>query len=209
MLDWTREDLAAATGLSLNTIRNLEAGIISPRHTTNSIIRQVIEGKGIEFTEHEGVRRRPTDLLLYRGQNSCETFYDDVLQTIRQRGGGVLAVCASPRMLLQSVGASERNVERLKELSVAADVKCQLSECREPSLLPPSIQFRAVPKFRVCPSDYFIYGDRLAFVMPDDGVGLRFVIVQSATTARHWGGHFFDLWHEAVPFVAQATPRRA
>jgi transcriptional regulator with XRE-family HTH domain len=209
MLDWTREDLAVATGLSPNTIRNLEAGIISPRHATNSIIRQVLERKGLEFTDHEGVRRRPIDLLLHRGHDSCDKFFDDLLQTIKQRGGDVLAVCTSPAMLLQSVGASERNLERLEQLSAAADVKCLLADYREPPFALPSVQFRVVSKLQVYPSGYYVFGDRIGFVMAGDGVELRFMVVQDAGTARHWGGHFLDLWNDAVPLSTPVHARRA
>jgi predicted transcriptional regulator len=48
-LDWSQEDLAIVTGLSLTTIRNLEMGYISPRNATTHVVRQAIENAGLEF----------------------------------------------------------------------------------------------------------------------------------------------------------------
>lgn len=51
ILNWSQQDLAQSTGLSITTIRKLEMGFISPRNTTTNVIRQAIEGAGIEFLD--------------------------------------------------------------------------------------------------------------------------------------------------------------
>ena len=85
MLDWSQYDLASATGLSDTTIGNLESGQMSPRSSTASVIRRVLENAGLEFIEPEGVRMRRDDVMLYDGADSCDQLFDDILHTIPLR----------------------------------------------------------------------------------------------------------------------------
>jgi transcriptional regulator with XRE-family HTH domain len=205
MLDWSREDLAAATGLSLSTIRSLEAGTISPRQATYQTILQAVEENGLEFTDREGVRARARDLLLFDGPDSADRFFEDILQTLRQRGGDVRTICPTQTLLTQAIGASDQTFERFEQLSAAALVKCLLSDCHEPLHAAGTIQFRAIAKLQACPSPYFIYGDKLGFVMREGGIEVRFIVIQSVSIARHWGDSFLDLWDSAVPFLTHAN----
>ena len=78
MLDWSQYDLASAAGLSDTTIGNLESGQMSPRSSTASVIRRVLENAGLEFIEPEGVRMRRDDVMLYDGADSCDQLFDDI-----------------------------------------------------------------------------------------------------------------------------------
>ena len=205
MLDWSREDLAAATGLSLSTIRSLEAGTISPRQATYRTILQAIEENGLEFTDREGVRTSVRDILLFEGTDSADRFFEDMLQTLKQRGGDVRTLCPTQAMLDQAIGASAHRFERFEQLSAAAGVKCLLSDSREPLHAAAAIQFRAISKLQACPSPYFVYGDKLGFAMREGSVELRFIVIQSVSIARLWGDGFLDLWDSAVPFLTQAS----
>ena len=205
MLGWSREDMAAATRLSLTTIRNLEAGTISPRHATYHTIRLAVGENGVEFTDREGVRATVRDLFVFEGPDAADRFFEDMLQTFRQRGGEVRAMCPTQPLLAECFGAENGKLDRLKQLSSTGRVACLLSDCREPLHPMASIQFRAVSKSEVCPSPYFVYGDRLGFASREGRSELRFVVIQSVCMARHWGDHFRALWDSAVPFLTQAA----
>lgn len=205
MLDWSREDLAAATGLSLSTIRSLEAGTISPRQATYQTILQAVEENGLEFTEREGVRARARDLLLFEGPGSADRFFEDILQTLRHRGGDVRTTCPTQTVLAQAIGAGDHSLERFEQLCAAAHVKCLLTDCHEPLYAAGTIQFRAISKLQACPSPFFVYGDKLGFAMREGGFELRFIVIQSVSIARHWGDSFLDLWDSAVPFLTHAS----
>jgi transcriptional regulator with XRE-family HTH domain len=209
MLDWSREDLAQATGLSLNTIRNLETGYISPRGSTTRVIRQAIENAGLEFIDREGVRRRTSDVRFFQGPASCDAFFDDLLQTVRHEGGDVLAVFGSPEMLLHSCGATARHPERLKQLNGLANIKCLVAEGSEPPLIGPSFQFRSVARRQASPIPYYVYGDRHAVVLPEGSTAFRFIVFQSASIAQSYYRHFLALWDEALPIPVQAESRPA
>ena len=51
MLDWTQEDLAEKTGLTVNTISSFENGDHTPHDSNRRKIREALEAGGIEFIE--------------------------------------------------------------------------------------------------------------------------------------------------------------
>jgi transcriptional regulator with XRE-family HTH domain len=60
LVDWSRADLANATGLSGNTIANIESEKSSPLAVTLLRIQHALEARGVEFIngDQPGVRRR-------------------------------------------------------------------------------------------------------------------------------------------------------
>lgn len=56
-LDWSRDKLAKACGVSPETIKNFETGIFSPTYSTEQAIIAAFEAQGLQFTDG-GVRKR-------------------------------------------------------------------------------------------------------------------------------------------------------
>lgn len=54
LLDWTQADLAREAAVGIVTVRQLEAGIGSPRNATLDVIRRALERAGVEFIEPNG-----------------------------------------------------------------------------------------------------------------------------------------------------------
>lgn len=55
MLNWTRKELRAVSGVSVDTIKNIECGKFSPQATTVEKITQAFSAQGIEFIGQLGV----------------------------------------------------------------------------------------------------------------------------------------------------------
>jgi transcriptional regulator with XRE-family HTH domain len=51
LIGWTREDLADASGVFANTIRNFEHGISDPKLSTLHKWRRALETAGVEFID--------------------------------------------------------------------------------------------------------------------------------------------------------------
>lgn len=63
LIEWTREDLAEASGVFVNTIRNFERGVSDPKQSTLLAWRRALAKAGVVFidgtdTEGPGVRLR-------------------------------------------------------------------------------------------------------------------------------------------------------
>jgi transcriptional regulator with XRE-family HTH domain len=56
LVSWSQEELASAAGISLPTIKRLEAakGLLGGRETTAQKIRNALEKAGIEFIDENG-----------------------------------------------------------------------------------------------------------------------------------------------------------
>ena len=56
LIGWSQEELASAAGISLPTIKRLEAaeGILGGRETTARKIRSALENAGLEFIDENG-----------------------------------------------------------------------------------------------------------------------------------------------------------
>lgn len=54
LIDWTREDLARASGVTVRTLARLENGHTAPRSATTRGVRAALEVAGIEFIPANG-----------------------------------------------------------------------------------------------------------------------------------------------------------
>lgn len=193
LLDWSQDDLASATGLSVATIRNLEMGFMSPRHSTMHVIREVVENAGVEFTDQEGVRRRLNEVKVYCGQGSEEAFLEDVQRTISRMGGEVLITIKSTEVLAQ-----------LTRLKGTTDVRCVLCETVDTKQLLLPFKFRVISKRYIDPVPFHVYGDKYAIAL-QEGASFRIVVFQSAPIAHMYTQHFNSLWENAVPLSTRHT----
>lgn len=199
MLDWSQEDLARASGLATNTIRNLELGGISPRSATNIVLRQAFENAGIEFQENDGVRRRSDEVRIYQGPDSCDAFFADMLQAAREKGGGIACVLRSAEEMTGLFGRHGG----LQKLGGITPIQCILAGAGAPPACE-STKFRAVPKQQGGPVSYFAYGRKYAVVLAE-GDDFRFLVFSMPALAQSYRAHFLALWDNALPFLAQAA----
>lgn len=207
-LDWSQEDLAHATGLAINTIRNLELGYISPREKTVNVIRQAVEKAGIEFMEPAGVRPRMDEIKIFDGGNSCDDLLDDIIQTARKTDGEIAVIVPTQEMLARALGVTGHNdLDRLKRLENAAVVKCLLFNAIEPPYPVPAFSFRVAPMNEITPTPYFVYGNKHALVMNEHNSRFRFVVFTLPGLAHTYRAHFHAVWENAEPLNMKIRKR--
>lgn len=128
----TKEQLRAARGLSgfeqkavaqfigvdPKTISNIESGRgeVSSPNTIKLI--QFYESRGIQFTDHNGVRQNPSGVRLYRGNAEFRQFYDDIYETARTIGGDMCLYNAVSHLVIGALGEDYMKIqqERMKNL---------------------------------------------------------------------------------------------
>ncbi|MDD5586877.1 MAG: helix-turn-helix domain-containing protein [Alphaproteobacteria bacterium] len=209
ILDWSQEDLASASGLALNTIRNLESGFISPREKTVTTLRQAVEKAGLEFIEPDGVRRRVDEVKVLDGPDSCEDLLNDLIQTARKYDGEIAVITESREMMGKFLGVSNgNNIDRLERLKNAAVVKCLLFDTSEPPFPVPQFQFRTTPMGNISPTPYFVYGDKHALVMNEGSGHFRFVVFTWPSLAHSYRAHFHALWKHAEPVMPRLKAQK-
>ncbi len=204
LLDWSQEYLAAVSGLSIATISNMERGNLSLRSVGE--VQRIFEGAGIEFLGDDGVRRCSRLIQTFDGVTSCEKFLDDMLRTLKEKGGDVIAVFKSQDMIARSLGVTPSSgVRQIKSLHDAAKMHFLVSEISDVLFLVPLFEFRTVGRRSITPVPYYVYGDKHALVIME-GVGApRFHVMQSVSVTQSCRNHFLSLWNDAAPLPAQGT----
>lgn len=204
LLEWSQEDLAVNTRLSISTVRKIEVGC-SPRANTIKEIRNVIEDAGLEFLDNEGVRRR-FDIVQYRGEDGCDKFFEDVVRTLEKKGGALAGYVKSPAMLLQSFNIQEEDsLYRMDRLKKTAPIMCILSE---PALAPFAITEVRLRRLGVpgsCPSFFYVYGNKYAIILPRENGNLHFVVFELTRLALAYQKYFQELWEQSLPIKGQQT----
>lgn len=206
LLDWSQEDLALATSLSVATIRKLELGYISPRSSTVSVLRRTFEEAGIEFLELEGVRRRQEDVVTYQGGDAYENFFDDIAHASLQRGGEILIV-ADSSFGTQGVFDAHmlRRFEMLLTQNPALSAKVILTDIYDLPFSPVGLECRVLSTNYVDPMPFCVYADRYAMITVAEEKAGRIIVVKSTTAAQASRRHFYSMWEKAMSLQAQAS----
>jgi transcriptional regulator with XRE-family HTH domain len=54
LIDWSQLELAQRAAVGIVTIRQLEAGVHTPRRSTLDVVRRALEAAGVEFIDENG-----------------------------------------------------------------------------------------------------------------------------------------------------------
>lgn len=206
LLDWSQDDLADATRLSIATIRKLELGYISPRYTTTSVLRQVLEGAGIEFVDPDGVRRRPDEIAMYQGSDGNLAFFDDVCQTVKRTGSDfVLIETPEISFLPRANGNNYKTFERILDSNGSSSIKCLLTDVFDFPLSTPRLEFRLISKHYVDPMPFCVYGDKFAMIVAGNSINSKIVVLRSPCASQASKRQFVSMWEKATPVFDAAV----
>ena len=89
MKNWNQSDLAKRAGVAVPTIANIEAGKQKPGVKTLKKIRAVLDKAGIEFTDHDGIRKKSESVRIFYGQEEYKKFFDFLYEVARDHGGPI------------------------------------------------------------------------------------------------------------------------
>jgi len=208
-LNWTQEDLGRAADIDRSTVRSFENGY-SPRRKSVIKIRKALEAKGIEFLEDDGVKRRGNEVKVYRGFDSCHTFYDDLLQTVCERGEDIHCVLPSSKALLRLLGGAEDGAAtRLETLSQQATIKCLVSDPTTKTFAIPQVHFRLMPKDQIRPDFFLSYGGKYVNAVEDSAGDFIFVVFDIEHVTHAYRLQFLSMWADALPLSNSMTTARS
>lgn len=196
LLNWKQSDLAREAGLSLPSINNIERMIGSPRLSTLQTIQNALQGAGIEFLGIDGVRKRSEvfEMHEFHGPDFMQKLNDDFFVCMRSPEDEVCMLGVDDRMWVKHVpDETVRHYEHQKKTGFRERMLFKdnddffvsnLESCRwiSPKLL------GVIP--------YYVYHDRLAFIMWDTK---RTIIIRSRALADTFQAQFEFLWAMAKP----------
>jgi len=201
MLDLSQDALAQECGLSLNTIHSLEKGQVSYRSSME--VRRTLEKKGIEFLGNNGLSRRDDTSITYTGEDGTDNFYEDMLATVKESGGEIVAEYRTAEVFARSLGISSSDKQdRIEQLSKYASVRCLISNANQSSLTIPSIRMRATSYQLPMPLSTFTCGNKHTVVITPDGIKFFYYVMRSVEVVQCELHAFAAHWDRAHPLVS-------
>jgi transcriptional regulator with XRE-family HTH domain len=201
LLDWSQEDLAKKTRLSIATIRQLELGHISPRGKTNLLIRHAFENAGLEFIEPNGVRQQPEGIAVYQGTRGIREFFDDVYETSLKTGKEIVQVWASPKPFIKLIGDyRETHAQRMVAATDHIAVRSILTE--DCDNIPPTStysEYKFLSRHFVDSVPFYVYGDKYAIIPFSEDEEAKVIVIHSRAAADSFRRQFNSMWEKATP----------
>lgn len=191
LIDWSQEDLANASGLSIATIRKIESGALSPRDKTMGAIISAFEDANVEFIYPDGVRIKNNAIEVIEGDDSYLQLLDLVYYTLKGKNEELLISYADNSLSPQAVIENQR---RLRKAGIR--MRWLVEEGNTYILFPKE-------NYRWLPSKYFhnnvvqIFGNKVALGATKDktsSMPTKIIIIESKTLSAALRNAFNFMW---------------
>lgn len=212
LLDWTRSELAKASGLSAETIKNIEHGIYTPQENTIAAIVNAFATHHVEFTEHDGVRRNTETVTIFQGNDGFKRFMDDVYKAANEPSaaiGGDKPIYVSnvdDRLFVEHLGHyAQVHVDRMNKLK---NVKiCVLTGEKDFYQAPETdyIEYRWSGHENNVSVPFYVYGDKFAILIFKENSDPRIVVISSPLVARTYREQFEVLWRDGQKNITKSN----
>jgi transcriptional regulator with XRE-family HTH domain len=166
ILNWSQQDLAQRTGISATSIGAIENGQTTPRESTLATIRKTLEKNGIEFVGRQGVRERDNALVNYEGRQGIQDFFDDVYETIKEKGGEICLFNGVPSKLIEWLGDEfyQMHIKRMNGMKDKFSFNIIIAEGDTQFIASGFAKYKWFPKDKFNDRTIYCYGDKLAFL---------------------------------------------
>ncbi len=202
LLDWTQNELAKKSGLSLRALNSIERGLAAPRTDTLRFIQETFEKENIEFTENDGVRRKTErmDILKYEGADCLGQHLLDIMQELRTSNGEVLLNTSSDE---DFAGIAPSILDDyFMHLSRYRITERMLVAKGETYVIGPPSTYRWMRADVFSHVAYVVYGDNVSFQIPQ--TPHRVIIIRNPGIADMFRRQFEVNWALAeIPWFAK------
>lgn len=201
LADWDAEDLAAKTGLTRETIFNIERGTFRPRPATHEKIVKAFAEVGIEFIENEGVRRRPEGVEIFEGRDRFDAFYDFLYEHLKQFGGNVCIGNSDPQMYLKCHRGFHAHKKRMEDLAKNGSIRYRIliKEGDKNFTASSYAQYRWQPQDTFIPTSFYAFGECLALITFQHQPAPYVLLIKSRPLAEVYRRSFDLAWEQALP----------
>ncbi|QQR68642.1 MAG: helix-turn-helix domain-containing protein [Alphaproteobacteria bacterium] len=200
LLDYSREQMAQAAGLSPETIKSLEGGNKRPLSSTVEAIYKALEDRNIELLSDCGVRFRNDTVRLIEGSHIFVRVLDDVYLTLKDTQGEVLFSCVVDKISPPEVVENYRRIRR-------ANIKMRsLIDEKDTYLMGNLDEYRCIPSAFFHNNPQVIYGDKVATMILGNTESA--IIIRNRSIAEAHRNLFNLIWPQHKrPEMSDATER--
>lgn len=203
LLEWEAEKLAGKTGLSRDTIFNIEKGTVQARTASLEKIIRVFNDNGIEFLPDEGVKRKSDSITKLEGFNDFKFFMDLVYEAAQQPfsydGSKPICICNLDNSLFRKHMGDYHaaHVERLSKLDGL--VIRSLSAAIDANHVAKSsyLSYRYLSGFKSAVTPFYVFADKFSLIDFNVQNPPRILMVHSPSLAASYREQFEVLWESA------------
>ena len=203
LLDWTRNDLAKAAGISSETVKNIEHGTFRPQETTSDAIIKAFALYDVQFTENEGVRIARDAVKQYQGGEGFRQFMDDVYAAAQNEDafeGGKKPICVSnvdDRLFVKYLGGyTQTHVDRMNKLKNTRVRVLTGDKNFYRATDGGYLEYRWNPNQSETTVPFYVYGDKFSIVIFEENKP-QVIVISSALVAKAYREQFEVLWQNA------------
>ncbi|MDD4600969.1 MAG: hypothetical protein PHQ46_07920 [Negativicutes bacterium] len=198
MAGWERTDLAKKARLSSVTVRYVENETNSAKKETIEKIVEAFSDIGIEFTENDGVRRRPEGIEVFEGAKRFDDFYEFIYEYLKRYGGAVCIGSSDARLYAKYRSDPELHRSRMRDLVKRGDVSFRIiAEEGDYQLTASSYsKYKWLPKELFAPTSFYAFGECLALVSFVHEPSPYVVLIKSGPFAEAYRQAFYIAWEK-------------
>jgi len=200
LLDWSRDDLARASGVSVPALGQIEGGNRAARTASLDKIKVALETAGVLFTDNSGVKLRSDELTTYEGIDGFEHFLDDVYLTLRDTDEPNVFVSGVERSKFVAGRSEERILQHRLRMSSIKKLNFRVISASEDETLTvkePYVQYRVVDSGRFYALPIYGYGNKVAIIIWESTH--KVIVINNRDVYRAFSIFFNLLWQRARP----------
>lgn len=196
LVDWDAEDLAKRTGLTRETIFNIERGVFRPRPKTLDKIIKVFSEASVEFIGNEGVKHKSEDVEIFEGVARFNEFYDFLYEHLKKYGGEVCLSIVDEKLLAKYRKKPNVHRKRMKQLVDKGVVSFRII-ANESNFVSEYAKYKWVPRQSSLPTSFYAFGNCLALISFNHTNPPYIVVIKSAPITEAYRSAFNVLWENA------------
>ncbi len=166
LLNISQDTVAEATGLSKHYLSQIENAHTGGKADALERIESFYTIMGVEFLEHDGVRRHPTGMRILRGQEGFREMYDDIYKTVQHGHAEITLFNGVSQLVLDGLGSDflKMHIARMQKAKDNFRFRVIVEEEDTSYLGNTYCEYKWFPTERFNDKTIYTYGDKLAFV---------------------------------------------
>lgn len=193
LLDWSREALATACGVSMPALSKIETSKSNPHPETLAKVQAALEQAGCLFTDNSGVKLKSDIVTVYEKKAGLFAFYDDLYLTALHYGGDLFISGGNQQDFYDALG-NEFIIMHAARMRDLKDVKVKMikpeSRAGEPALN--YIEYRVVPDQMFYTVPFYVYHDKLAIIIWEPEP--RVLVINDQRVTDAYRQQFATIW---------------
>ncbi len=194
LLEVSREDVEAATGIAKQTLLRIENNAVKPREETLKRLVSYFEGLGIEFLKNDGVARRETNIRRFSGPHAITDLLQDVWETVKDTGGTIcISSCDEDLVEKYYTVRDERHSVRMSRIADKISCRALLKEGDYNYPYTSYVEYRWLPKEHFKPNTFYLYNNKLGLIEYKGNI-CEVTIIESAQLSTAFRDFFEIVW---------------